>query len=345
VTGVQTCALPIYQLAEYWTSGHGRKLKASGDDPGVATCLSCHDKPHGTKLKPQPYGIRAVADLESPVYHTRLASTCAKCHSDEKLMANRTYHDRPLGHHQNESWRQSVHGKALLEKGDLSAPTCNNCHGNHGAVPPQVDSVVNACGTCHGRAAKLFADTKMKHGFEQSKLPGCVTCHATRLPSGPDNHLIRVPTDELLGMEQGAVCNECHDEQRPKYGATVAGAEKAKALRSGLDTLQAGIEYARETMEAADHLGMEVSKPRFEMRKATDALTNARVQIHSFDPVPVEKILAEGQDVVSEVQAAADKALYEHDARRVWLALTLVPILAVVALLVLYIRTLPPVSK
>jgi len=334
------------QLAEYWTSGHGQKLKASGDDTAVATCISCHDKPHGSGLKPQPHGIRAVADLESPVYRTRLADTCAKCHSDEKLMKDRTYHNRPLGHHQNESWRQSVHGKALLEKGDLSAPTCNHCHGNHGALPPQVDSVANACGTCHGRAAKLFADTKMKHGFEQSKLPGCVTCHATRVDAGPpDSHLIRVPTDELLGMEQGAVCNECHNEQQPKHG--VAGAKEAKALREGLDDLKAGIDYAREILDEADHLGMEVSKPRFDLRKATDALTNARVQIHSFDPVPVQKILDEGQGVLSDVQAAADKALREHDARRVWLGLTLVPILVVVVVLVLYIRTLPvakPVS-
>ena len=36
------------------------------------------------------------------------------------------------------SGSKSVHGKALLEKGDLSAPTCNNCHGNHGAAPPQI---------------------------------------------------------------------------------------------------------------------------------------------------------------------------------------------------------------
>ena len=319
------------QLSEYWTSGHGRKLKATGD-PAVATCVSCHGKPHGSGADPAKQGILPLADLNSPVYRTRLAKTCAKCHSDEKMMAGREYHGQPLGHHQYQDWLQSVHAKALLEKGDLSAPTCNNCHGNHGAVPPQVDSVANACGTCHGRAAKLFADTKMKHGFEKAKLPGCVFCHS--------NHLIRVPSDEMLGMEEGAVCNQCHANN--KHGATVAGAEAAKALRSGLDTLKAEIEKARETIDKADHLGMEISKPRFDLRKATDALTNARVQIHSFNPVPVEKILAEGHEVASQVQSEADTAVHEYHARRVWLFASLVPILAVVVLLVLYIRTLPP---
>ena len=76
-----------------------------------------------------------------------------------------------------------MHGKALLDKGDLSAPTCNNCHGNHGAAPPQTGSVVYACGTCHGKIAKLFEDTKMRHKFETEGLPGCATCHS--------NHEIR----------------------------------------------------------------------------------------------------------------------------------------------------------
>jgi cytochrome b6 len=321
------------QLSEYWTSGHGRKLKATGD-PAVATCVSCHGKPHGSAADPAKQGILPLADLNSPVYRTRLAKTCAKCHSDEKMMVGRAYRGQPLGHRQHDEWLQSVHGKALLEKGDLSAPTCNNCHGNHGAVPPQVDSVANACGSCHGRAAKLFADTQMKHAFEKVGLPGCSACH--------NNHLIRIPSDEMLGMQDGTVCNQCHDETKPgKYGATVAGAEKAKALRGGLDSLQAEIEKARKTIDQADHLGMEISKPRYDLRKATDALKNARVQIHSFDPVPVEKILADGHEVASQVQSEADTAVYEYHARRVWLAASLVPILAVVVLLVLYIRTLP----
>ena len=84
---------------------------------------------------------------------------------------------------------------AILEKGDLSAATCNNCHGNHGAVPPEVGSVANACGTCHGKIAGLFADTSMKHRFEEEKLPGCATCHS--------NHKIQLPSDKMVGMRRG----------------------------------------------------------------------------------------------------------------------------------------------
>ena len=321
------------QEAEYWTSGHGRRLKASSEgenappDPAVATCIDCHGH----------HGILAVKDGNSPVYPTRVAETCARCHSNQQLMAGRTYNDRPLGHNQYELWHQSVHGRALLEKGDLSAPACNDCHGNHGAMPPGVDSVANACGTCHGKIANLFADARMKHKFEEVGLPGCATCHGS--------HLIENPADEMLGMESGAVCFNCHNPENPQYGATLAGAEAARALRARLDELKLEINEAERTIREAEHLGMEVRGPRFDLRQAFDALTNARTLVHSFKPGPMETALEEGLKVTSDVKLRAEGALREHTYRRLWLAASLVPILVVVGLLVLYIRTLPPAAS
>jgi predicted CXXCH cytochrome family protein len=318
------------QLTEYWTSGHGRTLKATGD-PKVATCISCHDKPHGSGQDHGKYGIRRVDDLESPVYRTHVAKTCAKCHADEKVMAGRQYHGHPLGHKQYEDWRASVHARALLEKGDLSAATCNNCHGNHGALPPEVGSVANACGICHGKIAKLFGDTRMKHRFEAEKLPGCATCHSS--------HKIRSPTDQMVGMEGGAVCANCHENG--KHGATLAGAAAAREIRHRLDGLNQQIAQAEVTLAEAERLGMEVSQPKFDLRGAVNALTNARTLLHSFQVKPVEAALTDGQGIASEVQSTADRALEEHSRRRVWLAATLAPILIVIGMLLLYIRSLP----
>ena len=108
----------VDQLNEYWTSGHGQRLKEAAD-PKVATCVACHGRPHGTGRDQGAYGVLAVKSLDSPVYVKNVAKTCAKCHSDEKRMAGYQYHGRPIGHTQYEDWRQSVHGKALLEKDDL----------------------------------------------------------------------------------------------------------------------------------------------------------------------------------------------------------------------------------
>jgi hypothetical protein len=323
------------QLAEYWTSGHGKTLKASGDK-NVATCISCHEKPHGSGQDHGKHGIRAVDDLQSPVYHTNVAKTCAQCHADAKTMAGYQYHGKPLGHEQYAEWLGSVHGRALLnkDKPDLGAPTCNNCHGNHGAVPPAVGSVANACGMCHGKIADLFANTRMKHRFVEEKLPGCATCHGA--------HAIGPPSDKMVGMGTGAVCATCH--AGGKYGATLAGAEAANTIRVGLDELTHDIAHAKETVAEADRLGMEVSGPRYDLRNAQSALTNARTLLHSFQPKPVEAALTDGQKVAASVQTKADEALAEYTYRRVWLGASLAPILIVIGLLVLYIRTLPPVA-
>jgi predicted CXXCH cytochrome family protein len=320
------------QEAEYWTSGHGQHLKASSQgeidkvDRAVATCVDCHGG----------HGILAVNDPRCGVYPTRVAQTCARCHSDEKRMAGRTYRDRPLGHDQYAQWRQSVHGQALMEQGELSAPACNDCHGNHGAMPPGVNSVAHACGTCHGKISKLFAETSMKHKFEQVGLPGCATCHG--------NHLIGHPSDEMLGMESGAVCSKCHNADNPQYGATVAGAKTAATIRSQLDKLRQEIDEAESKIQEAERLGMEVRGPRFDLRQAFDALTNARTQVHSFRPGPAEAALDQGLEVTASVRLRADEALREHTYRRVWLATALLPILLVVCLLLVYIRKLgrPP---
>jgi predicted CXXCH cytochrome family protein len=331
------------QETEYWTSGHGQQLRAAAEahgqamedleageeapvmeDPQVATCINCHSEG-------RTHNILAVDDQKSTVYPTRVAETCATCHSDANLMAGRSYHDRPLSHNQYELWKSSVHGQALLNRGDLSAPTCNDCHGNHGAIPPEVDSVANACGTCHGKVAALFAETRMKHQFEAVGLPGCATCHG--------NHQTLSPTDEMLGMEGDGVCSRCHADQR--HGATIAGAETARSMRSQLEGLKLQIAGAEEKIEEAERLGMEVRGPRFDLRQARDALTNARSQVHSFALDPVEKTAAEGLQVVAEVTERANAALAEHTYRRIWLAGSVLPILVVIVLLLLYIRTLP----
>jgi len=318
------------QEAEYWTSGHGRRLKETSQgenaepDKAVATCVDCHGH----------HGMHAVKDTNSPVYPTHIAETCARCHSDEKRMADRVYNGRPLGHQQYENWRNSIHGQALMDKGDLAAPACNDCHGNHGAMPPGLDSVANACGTCHGKVAKLFAETRMKHGFEERGLPGCAACHGS--------HAITQPTDEMLGMQDAAVCATCHNPENPQYGATVAGGDVAKTMRDGLEKLKREILEAEEIIEAAEQLGMEVRGPRFDLRQAVDSLTNARTLVHSFKPEPIGEALDEGLTVTKNVKASAEKALGEHTRRRVWLAASLAPLLLVVVVLLLYIRTLPP---
>jgi len=178
----------VDQEKEYWTSQHG-KLLAKGDE-NVATCIDCHGA----------HGIRRKDDAESTVYPTKVAETCRACHADPDHMKGYKRADgSPLPTDQYARWRQSVHAKALLEKGDLFAPTCNDCHGNHGANPPGIASVAFVCGQCHGREARLFRASAKHDGFEghnellqESGGEGCTACHEPDTPQAappPANRL------------------------------------------------------------------------------------------------------------------------------------------------------------
>lgn len=173
--------LRVDQLQEYRTSQHG-KLLAQGDTK-VATCVDCHGV----------HGILAPSSPDSPVYATQVAKTCAKCHADSKHMAGYTTADgRPLPTDQYAQWQRSVHAAALLDKGDFSAPTCNDCHGNHGAAPPGIESAAFVCGQCHGREADLFRQSDKHEGFQEH--------------------------NEYLA--DGSTCADCHDESEPQSKVT-----------------------------------------------------------------------------------------------------------------------------
>src|SRR5574342_169923 len=94
-----------------------------------------------------------------------------------------------------DKYKKSVHWKMMTTKGDLSAPACNDCHGNHGAAPPEVKSVVYVCGHCHGREAGLYRNSIKQPLFDKLKLPECIVCHG--------NHRVVHPTPELFHSGSG----------------------------------------------------------------------------------------------------------------------------------------------
>ena len=74
---------------------------------------------------------------------------------------------KPLPTSQLADYQKSVHYAALTRDNDLSAPTCNDCHGNHGAAPPGVGAVTNVCGTCHAVFAEKFATSVHAQIFDK----------------------------------------------------------------------------------------------------------------------------------------------------------------------------------
>jgi len=83
---------------------------------------------------------------------------------------------------------------------------------------------------------------------------------------------------------------------------------------------------------------MEVSRPKFELKDATDALTHARVLIHSSSTDEVEKVIGPGLQVSAKGYEAGLAALAERRFRREGLAISLIFILFLAGLVYLKIR-------
>jgi predicted CXXCH cytochrome family protein len=208
-------------------------------------------------------------------------------------------------------------------RGDLSAPTCTTCHGNHGAAPPGVSTVQNVCSTCHVFQAQLFESSPHKPAFEAASLPGCVTCHS--------NHQIAHPTDAMLGTGPQSLCTNCHTDGD-------AGFQAANQIAQQLNRLDAFVKDAGEILNRAELAGMEVSDALLEQDQARDSLTKARVAIHSFDTARVQQDVDAGLKITAKTYGEGAAALAERDYRRKGLALSLLAIIAVVVGLRLYVR-------
>lgn len=296
----------VDQVSEYFTSVHGQKLKRG--DINVATCVSCHGV----------HEIRRVSDPRAKVYPLNVAETCGTCHANPQLMDR--YH---LKTDQKADYLKSVHYEALTKKGDLSAPTCNKCHGNHGATPPGVGSVTNVCGQCHAVFADLFETSPHKAAFAGMNIPACVYCHS--------NHEVKKPGDEMLGTTGSALCIQCHQ-------AGDAGFIQAQAMRDAIERLKTSLASVESILTEAEHKGMEVSTPKFNLIEARQNLTKARTQVHAFNAASVKSLVDEGLKISKRAEDKGKQALGEYQFRRKGLAVSLIIILAVIVSLYFKIK-------
>jgi predicted CXXCH cytochrome family protein len=300
-------SLRVDQVVEYATSVHGRRLRELGD-PKVATCVGCHPA----------HSIKPPSDPQSSVHPLHVADTCGRCHADAKYME-----PYKIPTNQLQKYKQSVHWQTMSVKGDLSAPTCNKCHGNHGAAPPGISWVGNVCGQCHSVQGELFGKSVHAKAFVEMGTPGCATCHS--------NHEIKEASD--VGLGDKAVCAGCHS-------AGDKGGKAAVEMRGLIDSLAGESDKARAILLQAERAGMEVSQAQFDLNGAKDAVVKARAAIHAFTVQAVKKEIEPGLQIGAKAYARGVRALDELQFRRKGLAVSLVIIVALIAGLVFKIREL-----
>ena len=293
------------QFQLYQTSVHGKRL-ARGDT-NVATCIDCHSV----------HDIRAVKDAASPVHPLKLPATCGHCHSDKSKM---TSYKIPTN--QFDEYGTSVHWEALTKRGDLSAPNCASCHGNHGAKPEQAESVSAVCGSCHVLFEKNFAASVHKPIFNSDAGGGCVICHS--------NHGIHKPSSAMLAGEK-SVCAPCHENASPE-------GQTAVRLAESLNGLDGALQKSEAVLAVAERYGMDVSEAQLRLLGGKENLVKARLALHTFKEGDVRTLVDEGMTIAKETSGAGEAALHEKDVRRLGLAVSVVFIVVAILAIRLLIR-------
>jgi hypothetical protein len=295
-------SLPTDQLAKFKDSPHGRVLLQE-QDRRAPQCVSCHGV----------HGIRPARDPQSKVYAKRVPETCGACHADPKVMAGFTLPDgSPLPTHQLEQYRTSVHGQALLARGDLGAPACNNCHGNHAALPPGVSAVSRSCSLCHSANASLFDGSKHKQAFAQHRWPECGQCHG--------EHAISKPHDGMLGTGPRSLCGPCHGQYAkddPLCNAT------ANYFFQAITKMDGELNRFNALAENLAAKGLDVDPIHFQVTELNDHLKKSRSYIHSFSQNSFQQVAAPGQAAIERLGRLVRAAQKEYRNRQAGLAVSI----------------------
>lgn len=245
--------LPTDQLDRFKTSRHGERLFQHADQK-VATCTDCHGV----------HNIHKVDSPDSPTYPANIPATCGRCHGDPGLMGQYGLPADVVS-----KYLASYHAEMLLGKGDLSAPTCITCHGNHGATPPTTTEVSQVCGKCHVRQRELFEKSPHREAAELGVFKECVECHG--------NHDIVKATPELFAV----ACVRCHPGEERPLGL-------AAHIRGVIDSLS--LEYARadSLVQSAGARGFSTDEEQVLLQDGRTELTRLEALQHTLSLEEIE---------------------------------------------------------
>ncbi|MCF7804429.1 MAG: cytochrome b/b6 domain-containing protein [Candidatus Marinimicrobia bacterium] len=204
------CGMCHYDTQEQWqNSSHGLSVQAGHED--AATCSSCHTAHY----------VYPPSDSLSTVSRSNEWETCAKCHENEELIEE---YDIPQPE-AVEMYKTTVHGRELIDQGNLEAASCSDCHGSHKILAGRnIESTMHkmnvpeTCGQCHSEIYSKFEQSI--HGESLSdgnwEAPSCTDCHGEHSIQRTETEGSRV--SKKRQAEQ--TCADCHNDPdlAAKYG-------------------------------------------------------------------------------------------------------------------------------
>jgi predicted CXXCH cytochrome family protein len=197
------------QVEDYKVSIHGQlHVKGNGNAP---YCTDCHSTHNTQSRKSQT----------SPTFSRNVPELCGKCHREGKNIAT-ALDESNKGI--VTSYKESIHGKGLLQSGLLVTATCVDCHSSHKELPKKdPKSTVNpanigeTCAKCHLGVYEAFKSSVHSPNMNKTdkRLPVCNDCHLS-------HEINRV---DLKDFRQTIIqqCGQCHEKVAGTYFETFHG--------------------------------------------------------------------------------------------------------------------------
>ncbi len=204
------------EAADWQRSVHAANVEHFGDAPSCVTCHSAHL-------------VLGAEDRRSPTHPLNEAALCARCHDDPAIVeAYFTDPNDVTAWHAVERYQETVHGRAVTERGLVVSATCSDCHEAHQVLEhTEEDSsihraqVTETCGACHAGVVETYSvgshgRALAKEGEESGadEVPVCIDCHAS--------HGV-APVDEAWKSHVIEECADCHEELYARYFETYHG--------------------------------------------------------------------------------------------------------------------------
>ena len=196
-------------VTEYGKSVHADARK-NGHNTFAASCADCHGK----------HDILPAKDPASRTNPLNLPKTCAGCHGNKDIIEK----GKIAAGNVASLYEDSIHGKAVLKSGLVSAPNCKTCHGAHDirrasdkASRVYKANVPATCGSCHQGIQRQYDEgihgTLFRNG--DNRAPVCIDCHSA--------HNIRLAELETTRLGVLKECGSCHLESRETFRDTYHG--------------------------------------------------------------------------------------------------------------------------
>jgi predicted CXXCH cytochrome family protein len=191
------------QFEDTHDSIHQQMIEAGNLNAPV--CADCHGA-HNIQFPDEP---RAT-----------ISNTCGTCHTEI-----------------NAAYRESIHGKALIDEDNQDVPVCTDCHGVHNIQDPRTDAFrvqePDLCAGCHanpelmgkyGISPDVYGLYNLSwHGVDVSvykaRWPNvwhesavCSDCHGVH-----DIHPTDDPSSKVNVQNRLATCQQCHPGVGPNW--------------------------------------------------------------------------------------------------------------------------------